>query len=349
MSGHAVFDVRRVAPARGVRTTVAHAPTVRLRRAALHTVALVLALLALAPAAAALDVPYLRGRVTDDAEILDADARTRITELLRAHEQATTNQIAVLTVPSLDGESVDDFASRVFQSWKLGHKGKDNGVLIVVAPRDRRMRIEVGYGLESRLTDAAASRIVRDVMAPRFKSGDFAGGIEDGVKAVIATLNGETPPGSAAAERPREKQTAFHFDGPDLAWPERILMGAFIFGIIGLFTVVGVVTPGVGWFLYAFLIPFWAMFPIVVVGVRGAVILLVTYLVAFPIAKILLSRTAWAKRAASELKSKGRTSIGGFAIGGGSSSGSWSSGGSSGGGFSGGGGSSGGGGASGSW
>ena len=140
-------------------------------------------------AAAAVDVPYLTGRVTDNAEILGADARTRLDELLRAHEQATGNQIAVLTVPTLDGESIEDFATRVFGAWKLGQKGKDNGVLVVVAPPDRQMRIEVGYGLEGALPDAAASRIVRDVMTPRFKAGDFDRGIEEGVKAIIATLD----------------------------------------------------------------------------------------------------------------------------------------------------------------
>jgi uncharacterized protein len=129
----------------------------------------------------------------------------------------------------------------------------------------------------------------------------------------------------------------------------RILLGAFIFGIIGLFTVLGVVTPGMGWFLYVFLIPFWAMFPIIVVGVRGALVLLGIYVVGFPLAKLYLrSRPGYAK-AAADLKRTGHATFGGMVItsGGGSSSGS--SGSSSGGGFSGGGGSSGGGGASGSW
>jgi uncharacterized protein len=129
----------------------------------------------------------------------------------------------------------------------------------------------------------------------------------------------------------------------------RILLGAFIFGIIGLFTFLGIVTPGMGWFLYFFLIPFWAMFPIVVVGVRGALACLATYVVGYPVAKLLLRRKAWYVKAAHDLKEKGRARIGGMWV---SSSGSgrgWSSGGGSSGGFSGGGGSSGGGGASGSW
>jgi uncharacterized protein len=137
-------------------------------------------------------------------------------------------------------------------------------------------------------------------------------------------------------------------DDPSLPpWPVRILLACFIFGIIGLFTFFGIVTPGAGWFLYFFLIPFWAMFPIVILGVRGALALLIVYLAGFPIAKLALSRTDWYAKARREIKAKGSTTIGGFTVGSGSSGG-WSSG-SSGGGFSGGGGSSGGGGASGSW
>ena len=126
---------------------------------------------------------------------------------------------------------------------------------------------------------------------------------------------------------------------------QRILFGAFIFGIIGIFTVVGVMTPGIGWFLYFFLIPFWAMFPVAIVGTSGALILLITYLIAYPVTKLLLRNTQWYKKAAKDLRTKGRASIGGFSISSGGSGG-WSSGSS---GFSGGGGSSGGGGASGSW
>jgi uncharacterized protein len=138
--------------------------------------------------------------------------------------------------------------------------------------------------------------------------------------------------------------------GPDLPLSERILFGSFIFGIIGLFTVIGVLTPGVGWFLYLFLIPFWALFPIVIVGTHGALTLLVTYLVAFPIAKLALRRTARYRKAQTSLTHKGKATIGGFTLTSGGSGSSWSSGSSSSSsGLSGGGGSSGGGGASGSW
>lgn len=241
----------------------------------------------------AADIPYLQGRVTDDAEILSPAAIKRLSALLEDHEARTTDQVAVLTVTTLDGESIEDFALRVFDAWQLGQRDQDNGVLVVVAPRDRRMRIEVGYGLEGRLTDLEAGRIIRNVMTPRFKAGDFDGGLEQGVTAIVAQLQGgdaTIPEGGAPAAA--KSQDAF-FEGPDLGIIERILIGCFIFGIIGLFTVLGVVTPGVGWFLYFFLIPFWAMFPIVVVGTTGAFILLAIYLVCFPIAKVILSKSKW--------------------------------------------------------
>jgi uncharacterized protein len=303
-----------------------------------------------APARGA-DVPYLSGRVVDDAELLSPETSDRVGTLLREHEARTGNQIAVLTTPGIEGESIEEYALKVFNTWKLGRKGKDNGVLIVIVPQERRMRIEVGYGLEGTLTDAAASRVIRNVMAPLFKAGDFNAGVEHGVKAVIAQLEGkEAPPADArtsgGASAPAVTTSAL--PEPDLSLTERILFGAFIFGIIGLFTVIGVLTPGVGWFLYFFLIPFWAMFPIVVVGTDGALKLLATYLVAFPVAKFLLARRPWYQKAQHDLKTKGQAHIGGFSLGSSShsSSSSWSS---SPGGFSGSGGSSGGGGASGRW
>jgi uncharacterized protein len=307
---------------------------------------LLTATLLTAMTAAALDVPYLSGRVNDHAEVLNEGTRKSITERIKAHEDRTGDQIAVLTVPTLEGENIEEYAVKVFESWKLGKKGRDNGVLIIVAPKDRRMRIEVGYGLEGTLTDLAAGRIVRNVMTPRFKARDYNGGIDAGVQAVLDLLEkGVAPSSEGGAGTGAKTSSGLSIEAPDMPITERILIGAFIFGIIGLFTVIGIVTPGAGWFLYFFLIPFWAMFPIIVVGTAGALTLLITYLVAFPIAKLMLGNSEWYKKAGADLRSKGRASIGGFTFlsGGG---GGWSSGG---GGFSGGGGSSGGGGASGSW
>lgn len=300
--------------------------------------------------AAAAEVPFLSGRITDNAEILSQTMRRSLTDLMKAHEDSTGNQIAVLTVTTLGGESIEEYATAVFDAWKLGQKGKDNGVLIIVAPSERRMRIEVGYGLEAKLTDLLAGRIIRNIMTPRFKAGDYDGGVEEGVKAVITALEGGEVPEAGAETGPvTQTSSGLNIDEPDLPLTQRILFGAFIFGIIGLFTVIGVLTPGVGWFLYFFLIPFWAMFPIIIVGTKGALYLLITYVVGYPIAKLLLRNTDWYKKAATDLRTKGHASIGGFSLSSGSSGSSWSSGSSSSSGFSGGGGSSGGGGASGGW
>ena len=295
----------------------------------------------------AIDVPFLTGRVTDNAQILSDETRKAVTANLKAHEEKTTNQIAVLTVPTLDGVSIEEYAVTVFNTWKLGQKGKDNGILLIVAPKDRKLRIEVGYGLEGTMTDGIAGSIIRNAITPFFKNNDYDRGIDEGVRAIINVLEGgQAPTETAKSGEEVKKSSALDLEVADISVTEKILFGAFIFGIIGLFTAVGILTPGMGWFLYFFLIPFWATFPIVVLGTSGTLYLLITYVVGFPIAKLLLTRTDWYKKAQKDLKTKGSANIGGFTVGSGGGGSSWSSGGSS---FSGGGGSSGGGGASGSW
>jgi uncharacterized protein len=306
--------------------------------------------LVLSPAAHAADItiPYLSGRVVDEANILSQGARDRITASAKAHEAATTNQVVVLTVQTIGGVSVEEYAVKVFESWKLGQKGKDNGVLVVVVPQDHKMRIEVGYGLEGTLPDGAAGEIIRTWMTPAFKAGNYDKGIEDGVAAIVARLEGRGGPIDRTPAAAPASSSGGGFT--PIPMPMALLIGAFIFGILGIFTVVGVLTPGVGWFLYLFLIPFWGIFPMMVLGPRLTLYLLGVYLVAFPIAKLRVRKQEWYAKAARELKATGTTTIGGFTMsGGGSSSGSsWSSSSSSDS-FSGGGGSSGGGGASGSW
>ncbi len=297
------------------------------------------------------DVPFLTGRVTDNAYLLSPETNSLLTDSLKAHEIRTTNQVVILTIPAIGGESIEEYANRVFNEWKLGQEGKDNGVLIIVVPEERRMRIEVGYGLEGVLTDLTASRIIQFVMTPKFKDGDYDGGIVDGTLAVIDILEGGyLDEGLAFGEMGDSEGTGLSgLDDPDLTITERILFGAFIFGIIGLFTVIGIMTPGFGWFLYIFLIPFWAMFPIIIVGTKGALVCLISYLVLYPGTKLFLNKSEWYKKAKTDLKTKGKASIGGFTFSSGSSGSSWSSGSGSSGGFSGGGGRSGGGGSSGSW
>lgn len=150
-----------------------------------------LLLLALAVPAAALDVPPLTGHVNDDAHILSPQTRLRLEQALTDFERSDSTQIVVLTIPSLQGDSLEDYSIRVAQSWGIGQKGKDNGALLLVDRDDHKVRIEVGYGLEGRLTDLISGRIVDNVIVPRFKAGDFDGGVTAGVVAMIQAVRGE--------------------------------------------------------------------------------------------------------------------------------------------------------------
>jgi uncharacterized protein len=255
----------------------------------LSLLVLLMALFAWAQVARGADVPYLTGRVNDYAGILSEDANRSLSEKLKEHEERTTNQVVVLTIPSLQGESIEDYANEVFNEWKLGQRDQDNGILIVVVPDERKMRIEVGYGLEGSMTDLMASRIIREVMAPRFREGDYNGGITDGALAVVNVLEGLELPESDYTDDTSGSNSLSGFsnlESPDMPWGARILIGAFIFGIIGMFTVMGIVTPGFGWFLYIFLIPFWATFPIVVIGTKAALVLFFIYLIGYPLVKL---------------------------------------------------------------
>ena len=154
--------------------------------------------LVIGSAARALEVPPLTGRVVDLAHVLPSSTAAQLSERLQAHEDKTTNQLAVLIVPSLEGEPLFDFSHGVASSWKLGQKGTDNGALLLVAIKDRKVRIEVGYGLEGTLTDARSAQIIRHEIVPRFRAGDYAGGISAGVDAILKTIEGTY----TAPERP---------------------------------------------------------------------------------------------------------------------------------------------------
>jgi len=150
--------------------------------------------LAIYSLALALEVPPLRGRVNDYAKLLPQERARALEAQLEKFEQETGHQIAVLTIPSLQGDSLEDFSIRVAEAWKIGKKGFDNGAILLIARDDRKLRIEVGYGLEGVMPDAIASRIIREVITPRFRSGDYAGGIEAGVDAILKITKGETLP-----------------------------------------------------------------------------------------------------------------------------------------------------------
>jgi uncharacterized protein len=132
--------------------------------------------------------PPLTGRVADQANIIPQDVSDRITPKLASLEAKSGIQLVVATVQSLDGDDIEPYANALFRAWGLGEKQKNNGVLLVVAPNERKVRIEAGYGLEGTLTDALSKIIITNAMAPRFKNGDFGGGIERGVDDIITVL-----------------------------------------------------------------------------------------------------------------------------------------------------------------
>ncbi|GAA4330109.1 hypothetical protein GCM10023144_17510 [Pigmentiphaga soli] len=139
-------------------------------------------------------LPALQRRVTDLTATLDRATIDKLEARLQKLEQDKGAQIAVLMLPSTDGEPIEQYAVRLFESWKLGRKNVDDGILLVVAKNDRTLRIEVGYGLEGAVTDAQSARIIREQITPRFAQGDFAGGIEAGVDSLARLVEGEPLP-----------------------------------------------------------------------------------------------------------------------------------------------------------
>ena len=143
------------------------------------------------PSLPALGVPALKARVNDYAGILSSYTEKQLEGILRDLEQTDSTQIVVLTIPSLEGEVLEEFSIKVVDQWKIGQKGFDNGAMLLIAEADREMRIEVGYGLEGSLTDLMAARIIDNVIVPQFRAGNFDQGVLDGVQAMIGVVRGE--------------------------------------------------------------------------------------------------------------------------------------------------------------
>jgi uncharacterized protein len=291
------------------------------------------ALLFLLPAAvrAQGEVPALQGRVNDYANLISPDQKQRMEAQLAQFEQQTGNQVAVLTVETLNGEDIEGYANRVSRAWALGQKGKDNGVLLLVAHKDRRMRVEVGYGLEPVLTDLQSNIIQNEVIIPYFKRGDFGGGIEAGVKALLSTIQGkEVEPAPA-------QQPAGGGGGG----------GGGGFLVFMLFIIVPFILNAIrsgSWIVYIVLLPI-LFFLGSIISLPLGLIAAGAWLVLFPILRMILPKRPTSGRFRGP---------GGWWIGPGMGGGSWGGGrgggwGGGGGGFSGGGGSFGGGGSSSSW
>jgi uncharacterized protein len=139
----------------------------------------------------ALTFPALTGRVVDEANIINQATRTALTEKLTALEAKTSDQLVVVTLKSLQGTSIEDYGYQLGRQWGIGQKGKNNGALLIVAPTERKVRIEVGYGLEGTLTDALTKIIIENAILPRFRAADFAGGITRGTDDIIQVLSGD--------------------------------------------------------------------------------------------------------------------------------------------------------------
>ncbi|OKO88493.1 membrane protein [Bradyrhizobium sp. NAS80.1] len=292
-------------------------------------VLLLVLFLALAfPASADVAVPQLTGRVVDQTGTLSSSDIAALSQKLRDFEARKGSQVAVLIVPTTDPETIEQFSIRVAEAWKVGRKKVDDGAILVVAKNDRHLRIEVGYGLEGALTDVTSRRIIDEVITPKFRTGDFSGGISDGVDRMISVIDGEPLPAPG-------RSVSYNNDLGDFVpfLPFGLFASLFVGGILR--TMLGrllgsLATGGVVAALAWMIVGSWGI--AVAVGAVG-------FLLAF-IAGFFPSAPPGRRY------SRG----GGWSTG--SSSGGWSSGSSSssdGGSFSGGGGSFGGGGASGSW
>ena len=178
------------------------------------------ALLCLVTAAFALDFPQLTGRVVDQAGVMSADSRSAVEAKLKDLEDKSGIQLVVATVKSLQGSDIETYANQLFRTWKLGQAQKNNGVLLLVAPAEHKVRIEVGYGLEGTLTDALSSVIISSAIVPRFKANDYSGGIERGVDGIISVLNGDTTDWQPKVEVREDESGA----GLQCAVPDHVLL-----------------------------------------------------------------------------------------------------------------------------
>ena len=265
-------------------------------------------------------VPPLKGRVTDLTGTLKPEQAASLEQLLRSFEARKGSQIAVLIVPTTAPETVEQYALRVGEQWKIGRKKVDDGAILVVAKDDRALRIEVGYGLEGALNDATASRIIREVIVPRFREGDFFGGISAGVDRMIRVIDGEPLPAPAKAAPPAD-EGALQFLPVLLILA--LVAGAILRRLLGRF-VGSLATSGVVGGLA------WLLVGTLATALLAAVVAFIFTLI-------------------SGVGGSGRRYYGGFPGGYGGGWGGGGFGGGGGGGFSGGGGSFGGGGASGRW
>lgn len=182
------------------------------------------ALALIASSAQAIEFPKLTGRVVDNAELLPSSVEQQLTQQLKAHENKTTNQVVVVTINSLQGMEIADYGYQLGRHWGIGQRDANNGVLLIVAPKQRKVRIEVGYGLEATLTDALSKQIIDFEIIPRFKQNDFPGGIQAGVTAILGILDGTVDVAQYKQSRPKTNENNI---------PELLFIFVFIGAVVG--------------------------------------------------------------------------------------------------------------------
>ncbi len=225
---------------------------------------MVMAVILTASAVFALEVPSLKGRVNDYANMISPTARSRLEQELRDFEKSDSTQIVILTIDSLEGDALEDFSIRVAEAWRIGQKGKDNGAILLVVKKDRKTRIEVGRGLEGKLTDLVSGRIVQHVINPQFKRGDFDAGFSAGVKAIIDATRGEFK-ADKASSRPMKSRSL-------LSALPFLILGAVAVFILGRFSrVLGGGAGLVGFGALGFILGF-SLITVVLLGVLGLVL-----------------------------------------------------------------------------
>ncbi|MGB7287805.1 MAG: TPM domain-containing protein [Salaquimonas sp.] len=174
--------------------------------------------------------PRLSGRVVDNAGMLSTSQRTSLEASLKEFEQKSSDQIVVATIASLEGQNLEDYANSLFRHWQLGQAKENNGVLLLIARNERKIRIEVGYGLEGTLTDAFSSVIINQVIVPRFKAGDFGEGITKGAEMILRVLSGDTAELEARKKRnPSTTDKAVEWG----VWIFLFIWGVMFFGPLG--------------------------------------------------------------------------------------------------------------------
>ena len=264
--------------------------------------------LAIAPVRADVAIPPLQGRITDLTGTLSEAQRGELESRIAAFESRRGSQIAVLLLPTTKPEEIEQYSIRVAEAWKIGRKKIDDGLILVVAKDDRRLRIEVGYGLEGAIPDSVAKRVIEERITPRFKAGDFYGGVRDGVDQLIKLAEGEKLPPPASARPVSSVNDALQYIFPAIIFA--VVVGGILKAMLGRFP--GSLAAGAGLGLIA-----WLLFGL---GI-AALATLIGFILVF--ANIGSGRGG------------GWSSGSGGSWGGGSSGGSWSGGG--GGGFGGGG------------